>query len=248
VLQENPQWQIIGEASDGLEAIQKANELQPDLIVLDVSLPKLNGIEAAQSFFKVAPESKILFLSANRSSVVAAAALSAGGHGYAVKSDGASELLVAVEAVLQGRRFVSNYSPVSISLVLKGNPATNCPRQTLAPSLGDLVVHGVVAFFPSKSNNSVSGIANSVKPQSMQTRSVGNIKTCGLSRSFSPGKWTAISEANVRWFSEVHDLHVIVSPHASMLVTQRPSYVSVCLPGLWNVPCRREKSDGDLPL
>jgi DNA-binding NarL/FixJ family response regulator len=106
-LQENPQWQIVGEASDGLEAIQKAKELQPDLILLDVALPKLNGIEAAPSLCKVAPESKILFLSANRSSVVAAAALSAGGHGYAIKSDGASELLVAVEAVLHGRRFVS---------------------------------------------------------------------------------------------------------------------------------------------
>jgi len=107
VLQENPQWQIIGEASDGLEAIQKAKELQPDLILLDVALPKLNGIEAAPSLCKVAPEAKILYLSANHSKVVVAAALSAGGHGYVVKSDGASELLVAVEAVLQGRRFVS---------------------------------------------------------------------------------------------------------------------------------------------
>jgi DNA-binding NarL/FixJ family response regulator len=108
LLQKNPDWEIVGEASDGLEAIQKAEEFQPDLIVLDVGLPKLNGIEAATSIRKVAPGSKILFLSENRDSDIAATALGAGGHGYAVKSDGADELLVAVEAVLHGKRFVSS--------------------------------------------------------------------------------------------------------------------------------------------
>jgi len=76
--------------------------------VLDIGLPKLNGIEAALSIRKVAPNSRILFLSENRSSDIVAAALNAGGHGYVVKSDGANELLVAIEAVLQGKRFVSS--------------------------------------------------------------------------------------------------------------------------------------------
>ena len=61
LLRQNPEWQIICEVSDGLEAIQKAKEFQPDLIVLDIGLPKLNGIEAASSIRNVAPESKILF-------------------------------------------------------------------------------------------------------------------------------------------------------------------------------------------
>jgi two-component system nitrate/nitrite response regulator NarL len=108
LLQENTDWEIVGEASDGLEAIQKAEEFQPDLIVLDIGLPKLNGIEAAASIRKVAPGSKILFLSENHDSDIAAAALGEGGHGYVVKSDGADELLVAVEAVLHGKRFVSS--------------------------------------------------------------------------------------------------------------------------------------------
>jgi DNA-binding NarL/FixJ family response regulator len=108
LLGENPDWQIVSEASDGLEAVQKAEELRPDLILLDISLPKLNGIEAAESIRKIAPDSKILFVSENRDSDIATAALSAGGQGYLVKSDGATELLVAVETVLDGKRFISS--------------------------------------------------------------------------------------------------------------------------------------------
>jgi len=108
MLRENPDWEIVGEASDGLEAVQKAEEFQPDLIVMDIGLPKLNGIEAAASIRKVAPGTKILFLSENRDSDIAAAALGTGGQGYVVKSDGADELLVAVETVLHGKRFVSH--------------------------------------------------------------------------------------------------------------------------------------------
>lgn len=108
MLRENSEWEVVSEASDGMEAVQKAEEFQPDLIVMDIGLPRLNGIEAATSIRKVAPGSKILFLSENRFSDVAAAALSAGGSGYVVKSDGADELLVAVETVLHGKRFVSS--------------------------------------------------------------------------------------------------------------------------------------------
>jgi len=108
LLGENPDWEIVSEASDGLEAVQKAEEFQPDLILLDIGLPKLNGIEAAASIRKVAPGSRILFVSENRFSDVAAAAMSAGGNGYVVKSDGADELLVAVETILHGKRFVSS--------------------------------------------------------------------------------------------------------------------------------------------
>ena len=105
-----PELQIVGEASDGLEAIQKAEELQPDLIVLDLGLPTLNGIEAARRIRKLSPQSKILFLSQESSSDVVQEALSLGAMGYVVKAHAGSELLAAVESVRQGRQFVGSRS------------------------------------------------------------------------------------------------------------------------------------------
>ena len=106
-LQKNPELQIVGEASDGLEAVQKASELLPDLIVLDLGLPKLNGIEAARQIRKKSSESKILFVSQESSADVIQAALNAGGSGYVLKTRAEMDLLSAVEAVLAGHQFVS---------------------------------------------------------------------------------------------------------------------------------------------
>jgi DNA-binding NarL/FixJ family response regulator len=105
-LEKQPGLQVIGEVSDGLEAVQRAEELHPDLIVLDIGLPNLNGIEAARRIRERVPKAKILFVSENRSSDIIEGALRTGASGYVVKSAAARELLPAVEAVLQGQRFV----------------------------------------------------------------------------------------------------------------------------------------------
>lgn len=101
-----PELQVIGEASDGFEAVQKAQELQPDLILLDIGLPELNGIEVAQRIREVSSESKILFASQESSVDVVKRALSVGARGYLVKGDAGSELLRAVNAVGRGESFV----------------------------------------------------------------------------------------------------------------------------------------------
>ncbi len=97
----------VNEASDGLEAVKKAEELQPELILLDIGLPKLNGIEAARQIRRVAPESRIIFLSQETSADVVQAAIESGGSGYVSKARAATDLLKAIETVLQGKRFVS---------------------------------------------------------------------------------------------------------------------------------------------
>ena len=106
-LQKRIGLQVICEVSDGLEAVQKAQELQPDLIVLDIELPTLNGIEAARRIRKLSPQSKILFLTQDPSADAVQEALGLGAQGYVVKVHAGSELLPAVEAVLQGNQFVS---------------------------------------------------------------------------------------------------------------------------------------------
>ena len=107
VIGKRPNLQIIGHVSDGLEAVEQAQELQPDLILLDIGLPALNGLEAARRIREVSPASKVLFVSDNSSPDIAEEALSTGAGGYVVKSNAATELLPAIEAVLRGKRFVS---------------------------------------------------------------------------------------------------------------------------------------------
>ena len=107
-LQETSDRFVCWEASDGLEAVRQAKELQPDLILLDIGLPKLNGISAARQIAKVSPASKILFVSQESSTDVVREAFRVGAWGYIVKTDLASELLTAVNAVLDGTRFVAN--------------------------------------------------------------------------------------------------------------------------------------------
>jgi len=107
-LEQQPHVRVLGYASDGLEGVQKAEELQPDLILLDISLPKLNGIEMARKVRKLVPKAKILFLSSNSDPDVIRAAFCAGGAGYVLKLDAGGALLAGMEAVLLGRQFVSS--------------------------------------------------------------------------------------------------------------------------------------------
>jgi DNA-binding NarL/FixJ family response regulator len=100
--------QVIDEVSDGLEAVQKAVELQPDLVLLDIGLPRLNGIGAAREIRKLVPELKIIFLTQESSAGVVHEALSVGARGYVVKTKAVRDLLAAVEAVLSGKQFVSS--------------------------------------------------------------------------------------------------------------------------------------------
>jgi DNA-binding NarL/FixJ family response regulator len=108
LLQERPELQVICEVSDGLAAVHKADELKPDLILLDIGLPKLNGIEAARQIRQLSPSAKIIFLSQDNSLDPDELVLSTGAQGYVYKADVRSDLLPAIEAVLRGKQFVSS--------------------------------------------------------------------------------------------------------------------------------------------
>lgn len=145
-LAQNPELQIVGEISDGLEAARRAAELHPDLILLDVGLPSLNGIEAARRIRELSPASKILFFSENRSRDVVEEALLTGAVGYVAKSDAARELLAAVETVLQGTQFVSS-SLNRNGDELAGHPASGKKAAPVMPHKGEIVGHHEVVFY-----------------------------------------------------------------------------------------------------
>jgi len=105
-LQNQPDIEVIGEVSDGLESVRKAEELRPDLILLDIGLPTLNGVEAARRIHQIVPDAKILFITQNNDPDVVRAALTNGAQGYILKMHAKSELLLAIEAVIRGDRFL----------------------------------------------------------------------------------------------------------------------------------------------
>src|SRR5215469_8724720 len=151
--------QIVGEAVDGPEALRQAQELQPDLLLLDIGLPTLNGIEVARRIRDVSPRSRILFVSENRSPEIVEEALRIGAGGYVVKSHAARELLQAVNTVLEGGQFVSSslagYNPIGS----KEKQAHNPPHlEPLGGASTEIAHRHDIKFYPDDSTL-VDGLA-----------------------------------------------------------------------------------------
>jgi len=107
LLEGRVEWEVVGEASDGVEALEKVDSLQPDVVVLDVTMPRMNGIEACRLIQQKTPGLEVLFVTQHDSPQMMREALAAGARGYVVKSNLARDLLEAVEAVSQHRAFTA---------------------------------------------------------------------------------------------------------------------------------------------
>jgi len=103
----NPEWEIVDEAADGIEAVAKADRLKPDVVVLDITMPNMSGLEACRLIRKKAPASEILIVTQHDSPHMMREALEAGARGYVVKSNASRDLLAAVEAVSQHLPFTA---------------------------------------------------------------------------------------------------------------------------------------------
>ncbi|HEX3352660.1 MAG TPA: response regulator transcription factor [Terriglobales bacterium] len=107
LLSSDPVLNVICQTADGEQAVQKAEEFQPDLVLMDISLPGISGIEAARRIRRVSPKTQIIFLSQHDSLQMVHDAMNVGGHGYVAKIDAGAELLKAIRAVREGKQFVS---------------------------------------------------------------------------------------------------------------------------------------------
>jgi len=112
-----PGWEVSGEAASGREAVEKAKQLKPDLVVLDITMPELDGLEATRQILEAVPKTKVLILTMHESEQVMSEVLKAGALGYVLKSDAADNLVPAVKALIHGKPFFT--SSVS-KMMLKG--------------------------------------------------------------------------------------------------------------------------------
>jgi DNA-binding NarL/FixJ family response regulator len=107
ILAKSPRFVLISEAEDGLEAVAQAQRLKPDVVLMDIGLPKVNGLEAARRILNLVPLSKIVFLTQETDAEVVREAFSLGGWAYVLKAEAATDLLAALASIDQGKRFVS---------------------------------------------------------------------------------------------------------------------------------------------
>ena len=117
ILQTRRSWRVVGEAVNGREAVEMAIELKPDVAIVDISMPELDGIEVVRQLRKAVPDTKLLILTMHESDQMVRHALDAGVHGYLLKSDLTDSLTGAVEAIVGGKRFLA---PKVSEIVLEG--------------------------------------------------------------------------------------------------------------------------------
>jgi len=107
LLENGTGWKVVGEAANGRDAVERIKELKPDVVVMDLTMPQLNGLEATRQILRDAPRTAVMILSVNESEDIVHEVLSAGARGFMLKSDAGKDLLVAVEGLHQGRPFFS---------------------------------------------------------------------------------------------------------------------------------------------
>jgi DNA-binding NarL/FixJ family response regulator len=121
---------VCGEASDGRQAFEQAERLKPDVVVLDISMPGLNGLETTRQIVRKLSQTKVLVFTVHESEELAVSLLKAGAHGYLLKSDAGRDLLTAVESVHQCRPF---FTPKVGRMVLEGYLKGGCEAGCLSP-------------------------------------------------------------------------------------------------------------------
>ncbi len=143
LLQAQADWEVCAEAGDGRDAVDKAQQLKPDVVILDIGMPTLNGLEAARQILKTNPQTKVLILTLHDSDQVVREVLNAGARGFLLKSDAARDLVAAVEALRRDKTyFTSKVAAMVLEGYLKGGTGNTIPspgRNRLTPREREIV-------------------------------------------------------------------------------------------------------------
>jgi len=130
LLQAQPEWQVCGEAGDGREAVEKAIQLKPDILILDIGMPSLNGLEATRQILKTIPNARVLILTLHDSDQVVREVLNAGARGFLLKSDAARDLVAAVDALRHDKTY---FTSKVAAMVLEGYLKCGTPGAAITP-------------------------------------------------------------------------------------------------------------------
>jgi DNA-binding NarL/FixJ family response regulator len=135
LLESKTGWQVCAEAANGREAVEKAGQLKPDVAVLDIGMPLLNGVEATRQIRKLSPQTEILILTMHDSELLIQEVLAAGAHGYILKDDADRNLVAAIDALRRHKPYLSSRVSESVSNPAGGDsPAFSpSPRNRLTP-------------------------------------------------------------------------------------------------------------------
>ena len=155
LLESNAGWEVCAEASNGREAVEKAAELKPDVAVLDIGMPLLNGIEATRQILRVSPRTEVLILTMHDSEALIQGVLEAGAHGYILKDDADQNLLEAVEALGKHKRYLSSrVSEAAAQTDLPGGDDLPMDRRRLTPREREILQ----LLAEGKSNKEIAGL------------------------------------------------------------------------------------------
>jgi len=139
LLESKAGWQVCAEAANGREAVEKAGELHPDVAVLDIGMPLLNGMEATRQIRKVSPGTEILILSMHDSEHMIQGVLDAGAHGYILKDDADRNLLAAVESLRRHKPYLSSRASVAAAGAQPSSDGLDRPARRLTPREREIV-------------------------------------------------------------------------------------------------------------